>query len=88
MRRSPHEHRNHTLLDHAWHAYDIDPDDPQAQSLLAWIEQFEDAADTLAPNVKATAYGLLEALSAVIGDPVSEIAASMPSVAAWLGIGQ
>lgn len=75
-----------TLLDHAWHAYDVDPTDPQARSLLAWIEQFEDAADTLAPNLRSVAYGLLEALSAVIGDPVSELAASMPTVAVWLGL--
>uniref|UniRef100_UPI003D8E8F58 hypothetical protein n=1 Tax=Gordonia sp. B7-2 TaxID=3420932 RepID=UPI003D8E8F58 len=72
------------LTDRAWDAYDANPDNPQAGHLRAWVWQFEDAADMLAPDLKVIACEVLRALSALVGDSTADLVASMPAVAEWL----
>lgn len=69
----------------AWQAHDIDPNDPQAGHLRAWLEQFEDDTNSLAPNLKITACEVLRALGTLTSESTVDLLDSLPAVAAWIG---
>ncbi|WP_338837520.1 hypothetical protein [Gordonia polyisoprenivorans] len=69
----------------AWQAHDIEPNKPQAGHLRAWLEQFEDDTNSLAPDLKVIACAVLRALSMLTGVSTVDVLDSLPAVAAWIG---
>ncbi|EON31984.1 hypothetical protein GTC6_15279 [Gordonia terrae C-6] len=77
-----------TLITHAWDLYDQHPTCEYAANLRADVWALEESTDYATDSVKALARQVVHTLAIATGDEIHEILAPMPSVAAWLGLGQ